>query len=76
MSGREPTKPRVLRPNRRGVPARGRLVAGPTTRRKSLSDRAKIRSRRFTRATAQQQRQIAAAIKNARELALLPYAGR
>ncbi|MBM7168410.1 30S ribosomal protein S18 [Streptomyces sp. G44] len=42
--------------------------------RKFLSDRGKIRSRRVTRVTAQQQRQIAAAVKNAREMALLPYA--
>ncbi|GAA0497013.1 MULTISPECIES: 30S ribosomal protein S18 [Streptomyces] len=44
--------------------------------RKFLSDRGKIRSRRITRVSAQQQRQIAAAIKNAREMALLPYASR
>ncbi|MFD9815052.1 30S ribosomal protein S18 [Streptomyces sp. NPDC059080] len=41
-----------------------------------LSDRGKIRSRRITRVTAQQQRQLARAIKNAREMALLPYASR
>ncbi|GAA0437497.1 30S ribosomal protein S18 [Streptomyces luteireticuli] len=44
--------------------------------RKFLSDRGKIRSRRITRVTAQQQRQLAAAVKNAREMALLPYPGR
>ncbi|WP_329157034.1 30S ribosomal protein S18 [Streptomyces sp. NBC_01717] len=44
--------------------------------RKFISDRGKIRSRRVTRSTAQQQRQVAAAIKNAREMALLPYAAR
>ncbi|WP_030772349.1 30S ribosomal protein S18 [Streptomyces sp. NRRL F-2664] len=43
--------------------------------RKFLSDRGKIRSRRVTRVTAQQQRQLAAAIKNAREMALLPHVG-
>ena len=41
--------------------------------RKFISDRGKIRSRRVTHVTAQQQRQLAAAIKNAREMALLPY---
>ncbi|AJE83310.1 MULTISPECIES: 30S ribosomal protein S18 [Streptomyces] len=41
--------------------------------RKFLSDRGKIRSRRVTRISAQQQRQMARAIKNAREMALLPY---
>ena len=44
--------------------------------RKFISDRGKIRSRRVTRVTAQQQRQIAAAVKNAREMALLPYSSR
>lgn len=44
--------------------------------RRFISDRGKIRSRRVTRVTVQQQRAIAAAIKNAREMALLPYAGR
>ncbi|MEV5676559.1 30S ribosomal protein S18 [Streptomyces sp. NPDC052164] len=41
--------------------------------RKFVSDRGKIRSRRVTRISAQQQRRVAAAIKNAREMALLPY---
>ncbi|MFJ7418913.1 30S ribosomal protein S18 [Streptomyces uncialis] len=44
--------------------------------RRFLSDRGKIRSRRVTRVTAQQQRQLAAAIKNAREMALLPCSGK
>jgi small subunit ribosomal protein S18 len=44
--------------------------------RKFVSDRGKIRSRRVTGVSAQQQRQLAAAIKNAREMALLPYANR
>ena len=40
-----------------------------------ISDRGKIRSRAVTGLTVQQQRQVATAIKNAREMALLPYAG-
>ena len=40
-----------------------------------ISDRGKIRSRRVTGLTPQQQRQVATAIKNAREMALLPYGG-
>ncbi|MEU9234384.1 30S ribosomal protein S18 [Streptomyces subrutilus] len=44
--------------------------------RKFVSDRGKIRSRRVTRVTARQQRRLAAAVKNAREMALLPYAAR
>ncbi|MGW0557095.1 30S ribosomal protein S18 [Streptomyces sp. NPDC002926] len=42
--------------------------------RRFISDRGKIRGRRVTRVSAQQQRQLASAIKNAREMALLPYA--
>ncbi|WP_046472397.1 30S ribosomal protein S18 [Allosalinactinospora lopnorensis] len=38
-----------------------------------ISDRGKIRSRRVTRVTARQQRLTARAIKNAREMAPLPY---
>ncbi|MGH8791835.1 MAG: 30S ribosomal protein S18 [Stackebrandtia sp.] len=41
--------------------------------RKFISDRGKIRARRVTGVSAQQQRQIARAVKNAREMALLPY---
>ena len=41
--------------------------------RKFISDRGKIRARRVTGVTVQQQREIAKAIKNAREMALLPY---
>ncbi|QNE80023.1 30S ribosomal protein S18 [Streptomyces rutgersensis] len=44
--------------------------------RKYLSDRGRIRGRRVTRVTAQQQRQPARAVRNAREMALLPYPGR
>jgi small subunit ribosomal protein S18 len=38
-----------------------------------LSDRGRIRSRRVTGITPRQQRAVARAIKNAREMALLPY---
>ncbi|MER7180200.1 30S ribosomal protein S18 [Streptomyces hyaluromycini] len=41
--------------------------------RKFLSDRGRIRSRRVTRGSARQQRLLARVIKNAREMALLPY---
>lgn len=44
--------------------------------RRFMSDRAKIRARRVTGNDAQQQREIAQAIKVAREMALLPYANR
>ena len=41
-----------------------------------VSDRSKIRNRRVTGNTVQQQRDIALAIKNSREMALLPYTKR
>jgi small subunit ribosomal protein S18 len=44
--------------------------------RRFQSDRAKIRARRVTGNNAQQQAEIARAIKNAREMALLPYTNR
>ena len=44
--------------------------------RRFQSDRAKIRARRVTGNNTQQQRQIAVAIRNAREMALLPYTNR
>ena len=44
--------------------------------RQFISDRGKIRSRRVTGLTPQQQREVAAAVKNAREMALLPFASR
>lgn len=44
--------------------------------RRFMSDRAKIRARRVTGNDTQQQREIAMAIKNAREMALVPYTNR
>ncbi len=44
--------------------------------RKYMSDRAKIRSRRVTGNCTQHQREVAVAIRNAREMALMPYTGR
>jgi len=41
--------------------------------RKFISDRGKIRARRVTGVSSQEQRQLATAIKNAREVALLPF---
>jgi small subunit ribosomal protein S18 len=42
--------------------------------RRFLSDRGKIRARRVSGTCRQHQRDIAVAVKNAREVALLPYA--
>lgn len=44
--------------------------------RRFMSDRAKIRARRVNGNDTQQQREIAKAIKNAREMALVPYASK
>lgn len=45
------------------------------TLRTFISERGKIRSRQVTGLSVRQQRQVATAIKNAREMALLPYPG-
>lgn len=45
------------------------------TLRPFISDKGKIRSRSFTGLSPRQQRKVATAIKNAREMALLPYPG-
>ena len=71
-------KPVVRKPKKKSNPL---SVAGVTTidykdtalLRKFISDRGKIRARRVTGVSVQEQRQIAKAIKNAREMALLPY---
>ncbi|MEU9701126.1 30S ribosomal protein S18 [Streptomyces sp. NPDC047981] len=70
-SPRKPAKPRRNPLDRDGVS----YVDYKNTDllRKFVSDRGKIRSRRVTGVSAQQQRQIARAVKNAREMALLPY---
>lgn len=47
-----------------------------TLLRRFVSDRAKVRARRVTGNNTQQQREIAKAIKNAREMALMPYTNR
>ena len=41
--------------------------------RKFISDRGKIRARRVSGNCTQHQRQVATAVKNSREMALLPY---
>lgn len=46
------------------------------TLRRFMSERGKIRSRRTTGACRRHQRQVAVAIKRAREIALLPYSNR
>ena len=67
---------------RRGKPKPCALCAGAvadwkdtSTLRKYMSDRGKIRSRRVTGLCPRDQRKVATAVKNAREMALLPYVG-
>jgi small subunit ribosomal protein S18 len=66
-----PAKRRVNLPRREGVSTVD--WKGTALLCKSTSDRGKIRSRRVTGPTPRQQRQVATAIKNARETALLPH---
>lgn len=47
-----------------------------TLLRKYISERGKIRARRVTGNCSQHQRDVATAVKNAREMALLPYTTR
>ncbi|HKX24718.1 MAG TPA: 30S ribosomal protein S18 [Actinomycetota bacterium] len=44
--------------------------------RRFVSDRGKIRARRVTGTCTQHQRDVATAVKNAREMALLPFSSR
>ena len=78
---------KIRRRDRKGGPGSGRRKPCPYCRdkieqvdykdvgalRRFVSDRGKIRSRRITGACRRHQRQIARAVKRARELALLPY---
>ncbi|KUO08200.1 30S ribosomal protein S18 [Streptomyces sp. DSM 15324] len=71
---RKPAKPRPNPLDRAGVVSID--YKDTDLLRAFLSDRGKIRGRRVTRVSAQQQRLLARAIKNAREMALLPYGSR
>lgn len=71
-------KPQLRKPKKKIVPVKVTKVDNidykdTATLRKFISDRGKIRARRVTGVSVQQQRLIAKAIKNAREMALLPY---
>ena len=71
-------KPVVRKPKKKSNPLKAAKVTyidykDTALLRKFVSDRGKIRARRVTGVSVQQQRQLATAIKNAREMALLPY---
>lgn len=73
-------KPQLRKPKKMLAPIKtvkiGKIDYKDTaTLRKFISDRGKIRARRVTGASVQEQRTIAKAVKNAREMALLPYTG-
>jgi small subunit ribosomal protein S18 len=71
-------KPPVRKPKKKSNPLKAAKITyidykDTALLRKFVSDRGKIRARRVTGVSVQQQRQLAKAIKNAREMALLPY---
>ena len=71
----------VVRAQEEGQPpqvreGREHRLQGHALLRKFISDRGKIRARRVTGVSVQEQRLIANAVKNAREMALLPAAAR
>ena len=71
-------KPAIRKPKKKANPLKAAKVENIDYKdaallRKFISDRGKIRARRVTGLTPQQQRQVAVAIRNAREMALLPY---
>ena len=71
-------KPPIRKPKKRTNPLRVAKVEeidykNTTLLRKFIQDRGKIRARRVTGVSCQEQRAIARAVKNAREMALLPY---
>jgi small subunit ribosomal protein S18 len=71
-------KPPVRKPKKKSNPLKAAKIdyidyKDTALLRKFISDRGKIRARRVTGVSVRQQRQIATAIKNAREMALLPY---
>ena len=71
-------KPVLRKPKKKANPLKAAKITtidykDATLLRKFISDRGKIRARRVTGVTVQQQRELAMAIKNAREVALLPY---
>ena len=71
-------KPNLRKPMKKVGPVRTVKVGNINYKdtavlRKFISDRGKIRARRVTGVSVQEQRKLAKAIKNAREMALLPY---
>ncbi len=86
-SRQQPTSTSSRRRDRKGAPGSGRRKSCPYCRdkvdvvdykdfngvRRQLSEKGKIRSARVTGCCRRHQRQLARAVKRARELGLLPY---
>ena len=71
-------KPPMRKPKKKANPLRSTTAENIDYKdvallRKFVSERGKIRARRVTGVSVQEQRAIAQAVKNAREMALLPY---
>ena len=71
-------KPAIRKPKKKANPLKAAKVENIDYKdtallRKFISDRGKIRARRVTGNCVQHQRDVATAVKNAREVALLPY---
>ena len=86
MSTKKPRPPRAKEANNKKIRKKTSVLTSEKVEyvdwkdvnllRRFISDRAKIRSRRVSGNDVQQQRAVAMAIKNAREMALIPYANR
>ena len=71
-------KPPVRKPKKKSNPLKAAKIdyvdyKDTALLRKFISDRGKIRARRVTGNCSQHQRDVAVAVKNSREMALLPY---
>jgi small subunit ribosomal protein S18 len=71
-------KPPIRKPKKKQNPLTAAKIGyidykDTTLLRKFISDRGKIRARRVTGNCSQHQRDVAVAVKNSREMALLPY---
>ena len=71
-------KPAIRKPKKKANPLKAAKIENIDYKdtallRKFISDRGKIRARRVTGNCVQHQRDVAIAVKNAREMALLPY---
>ena len=71
-------KPPVRKPKKKQNPLTAAKIdyidyKDTTLLRKFISDRGKIRARRVSGNCSQHQRDVATAVKNSREMALLPY---